>query len=353
MMTMTTRGSGSMELRDATSADISNILRANYYEWSSGLDKSKYYEWIWWQMRQPWARRNYRYMAAFQSNHLVSSCKIYTIHFQSRGRVYKIAGVGAVFTQPQHRGCGYGSEMIDKVVELCEQRDYDGMLLYSDIAPEFYGRSGFEELGDSEFHLWLDRDVSFNGARGERLPDNRTPDTRSRDQRSLAADQPEFSLSDVKPEHVPNMISHYRRYLSRQPFGMLRDETYWHYKLERERYLVLNSDARWPALELLELRNGGKDSGYAIFEHGGKILRVMEVIGSEDAAQRLWGRILEIARERAVELVRGWEGITGAHSGHFKFVERDWGHPMLLPFNSTLDAWLDAVPCPLLELDHF
>lgn len=344
MTTMTKQITSSLELRDASTAEIAEILRANYLEWASGLDKTKYYEWIWWQMRQPWAKRNYRYMGAFQSNHLVSSCKIYTLYFQSRGHVYKIAGVGAVFTPPTHRGCGYGSEMIDKAVDLCEKEDYDGMLLYSDIAPEFYGRSGFEELGDNEFHLWLD---------GEQTS------TLKRD------NEQQFHLSKVSAEAVPAMISHYRRYLARQSFGIVRDEMYWGYKLERERYLAMHSSAHWPNLEILQLTARDKDGGYAIFEHGGKILRALEIIGSEDAVNRLWCGILDIGRERKVELVRGWEGISRPdRSGRsdrpdrpyacdFKFVERDWAHPMLLPFNARLDSWLDAVPCPLLELDHF
>ena len=40
-------------------------------------------------------------------------------------------------------------------------------------------------------------------------------------------------------------------------------------------------------------------------------------------------------------------------TGPLCYSGRDWGVPMLLPLNESLEDLQDAFPCPLLELDHF
>jgi hypothetical protein len=152
---------------------------------------------------------------------------------------------------------------------------------------------------------------------------------------------------------IPQMVRHHRRYLERQPYGLVRSESYWQYKVRRTLYrLPFVEDVAPP--ELMTLNIDSNEGGYALFEQSGKILRVLEVIGSEETRDILWRNILRNGLLRRVHLVRGWDSAGPSFRQHVRYTERsDWARPMLLPINPATERWLDFDVCPLLELDHF
>lgn len=337
---MTTTLTRSIELEIADAADLLTVLKQNYSTWSSGLSPSDYAEYLKRQLAHPWARKNYRYLIARLRNEIVSSCKLYTFDFLSKGEHYKIGGIGAVFTPDNLRGRGYANEMLKVVSQRAFKEDYDGLLLYSDVDPSFYERLGFELLPDNDFHIWT------NTPEFERWV--MSGPGFIEDMQSHAPD-----VTTVSREFGDEMVCHYQRYLPTLPYGLVRTNEYWDYKLER---MLFRCDhiADYPALEMLRLEGSGRNGGYAIFEQGGKILRVLEVVGGEESREILWRHIFRTALLRRIHLVRGWEGTAPDYPRHVRYTERsDWARPMLMPINQALESWLEYDCCPLLELDHF
>jgi GNAT superfamily N-acetyltransferase len=337
---MTSTLTRSLELRLADSTDVMTVARQHYNMWNAGLTRDGYNRFLQFQLAQPWSRRNYRYFAAWKNNEIVASVKLYTFDFVSRHQQFKVGGIGAVFTTEQHRGRGYASEMLNLVIKRARDEKYDAVLLFSDIDPSFYENLGFELLPDDDFHIWLNEpEVERYIMSGpDFVADSKTH-------------EPDVAL--LTEDLIPQMVRHHRRYLERQPYGLVRSESYWQYKVRRTLYrLPFVEDVAPP--ELMTLNIDSNEGGYALFEQSGKILRVLEVIGSEETRDILWRNILRNGLLRRVHLFRGWDSAGPSFRQHVRYTERsDWARPMLLPINPATERWLDFDVCPLLELDHF
>ncbi|MCB9229020.1 MAG: GNAT family N-acetyltransferase [Deltaproteobacteria bacterium] len=76
---------------------------------------------------------------------VLSSLKRYTYRIATPGLSRSLAavGLGAVFTHPDHRGCGYAPTLIHKTLEKARNEGFDMALLFSDITPAFYEKCGF------------------------------------------------------------------------------------------------------------------------------------------------------------------------------------------------------------------
>lgn len=330
-----------MGLQLADWHDVLQVLHETYWIWSPGLNQADYRHYVSAQMNHPWLRRHMRYFVYKVADQVVASCKLYDVTMSARGRLYKVGGIGAVYTQKEFRGHGHAKAMLHDLIDLTDGEGYDGLILYSEIDPAFYERFGFLELGGADFNILL------------------PPSSSESEQRSS---------SPIRLEEVTSMVRHQTRWLRTQPYGIVRDEDYWHYKLMRERYLNKHSRLSWPELQIT---HDPDNSGYMISEYGGGTLRVLEIIGGLSARTKLWETLFHDACARGVRRIRGWEaGIRdlapcysvntlvsdGMFNGRIPPVEcqvRSWGLPMLLPFNHDLDDWPTAAPCPLLELDHF
>lgn len=319
------------ELRLADEHAISRILQDNYSIWSPGLSPDAYRHYIQYQFALPWGRRNLRYWNYVLDREPVSSCKIYNIPLQSRSKQYRVAGIGAVFTPERHRGNSYATRMLELVIDRCRKNNFDALLLYSDIGTEFYEKLGFELLGDSDFRFALEPNS---------IPADRVA-------RSLDLTVRLLAQSDLE-----NVIRMYDRELCRSAYGVKRDLAYLQFKTLREAYVFAHSKLSWPKLEIMAVdleRDGG---GYALFEQGGKVLRLLELVGPEAIKMLIWQELLELAQKREITLIRGWESALPPYVKAPKN-QRDWSHCMLLPLNKVLAKLADCEPCPIYELDHF
>lgn len=315
-------------LQSAQWWEILPILRQTHRIWSTGLNGSIYNDYIRLQTTLPWARSNFRYLTYRHRGEIVSSCKLYSVQLSARGKLYKLAGVGAVFTQFEHQGLGYGSKLIKAVTKYAKQNNYDGLLLYSEIEAEFYQRLGFELMGCDNFSLSVDH---------------------------LNSSQIADVVAETAPlevNHLDWICRHYQRWLARQPFGYYRNRQYLAFRLARESYLHQFSSLAWPQLEILKLDSAETGQGYAIFEFADKTLRVLEAVCLPQYQEQLWNQLLTVAQNRQAKYVRGWESVKPQELA-LKSYQRHWGWPMLLPLNPEINPWRDIQPCPLLELDHF
>ncbi|HEY9778412.1 MAG TPA: GNAT family N-acetyltransferase [Planktothrix sp.] len=328
-----------MTIATADWHDILQVLHETHGIWSPGLTKSAYHQYIWGQVNHPWSRHNYRYVVRRERDKPAASCKLYSLTMTSRGREFHVLGIGAVYTLHEFRSRGLAHQLIDDVIELADNENYDGLLLYSEIEPGFYEEFGFVELGAADFYAYL-------------------PRTQSSSDGSIAT-----LLPPPVDEEIVWLARHHRRWLRTQPYGIVRPEVYWRYKLQKERFLNKHSRISWPQLQLLTNED---QSGYMLTEQGGTTIRLLESVGSPSSRQRLWEKLLSRAKDIGASRIRGWEsGIADLAPGFslsqltppeqktepIQYNERDWGRGMLLALSPELDWWPSVFPCPLLELD--
>jgi GNAT superfamily N-acetyltransferase len=331
--------------------DILKVLHETYRIWSPGLSRSAYHQYIWGQISHPWSRRSFRYVVLKERDQVACSCKLYDLPMAARGQEYRVLGIGAVYTLEKYRSRGLAHQLIDDVIDLAEKESYDGVILYSEIGPEFYEEFGFVEVGATDFCAYLPAHHAVGAD-------------------SAASSQNEDRACAPDPNQVPWLTRHYARWLRSRLYGNIRSQEYWLYKLSKERFLHKHSSLSWPQLELTAIENDLYDSGYMITERGGTTIRVLEVVGSEQASNELWGKLLKRATEKGITRIRGWESgvidlapgfslaqVAARHSltrlNHpIEYVERDWGRGMLLALSPELEPWHTCFPCPLLELDH-
>ena len=332
-------------LRQLEAFEINQVLGENFSIWSPGLDRSRYRHYQWWQMSTVWGRRHLKYFGHFAQNNerCVASCKRYTFEYSSRGRVFKVAGIGAVYVSERNRGKSYGLAMLEEMAELCRREGYDAIVLNSDIDPAYYERLGYHVFDASAFTIkisdeWLQQSIKVLDARSDKNKDE------------------SFAIRSVSDGDFSEMIKHHRRWLSAREYGLVRTEDYWRYKLGRELYLYRHSRLSWPKLDIMTDNFPEFSGGYALFEQAGGFLRVLEVIGNDAVRTSLWGQILRLAKRRKISTLRGWSVMTPPLK-NVGFYNRDWSFPMILPlkeeYADEMIGWTQMEPPNMLELDHF
>jgi predicted N-acetyltransferase YhbS len=341
------QGVAGMTIAVAEWQELLPVLHETYRIWSTGLSKSEYQQYIRAQMSSPWARRHYRHMVHKRAGKIVSSCKLYDLKMSARGSDFRVLAIGAVYTLEEHRGQGCATSLLEEVIALAETEGYDALMLYSEIGTDFYTHFGFEEMGSADFSLVIKctREEELNGS--------------------------EERTRFLQHSDIPFLQQHHARWLRRQPYGVVRTQEYWHFKLAKERYLQRHSRLSWPALELLTVNENGGDSGYMITEQSGQTVRLLELVGTDNARIELWKRLLTRAVAFGADHIRGWEGgvrdlapsfsIAAALPSDFSlsqfeplmYYDREWGVAMILPLAKGVEVWSTVFPCPLLELDHF
>ncbi len=256
------------------------------------------------------------------------------------------------------------------MIDLAKQESYDGLILFSDIDCQFYSRFGFEEIGSADLLIHIPflkgktefpENISF-GAGGAL--------TIQADGNSFETRQERF-----RKEHLDYAVRHYGQWLRRQPYGIVRDQNYFSYKLMRETFLHDHSKLAWPALSITTVNCNGIPGGYAITETAGGVLRVLEIAAPADCREILWTSFLVKALSEKLQRIRAWEGLAAdfspsfnlkqlitkiglnhlfpdGYKGQLNYYERSWGKGMLLPFDDKLNDLHMTAPCPLVELDH-
>lgn len=310
-----------LQLQQATNSDILKIQRETRKIWSGGLSFDKCIQSIHNQITHPWGRKHMRYLLLKSGSEIVGSLKFYSIPISSKNKTFNLAGLGAIYTMIKHRNKGVASNLVKSAVELAQKEELDGLLLYSDIDPDFYEKLGFVDLGSYNFETHPNSGSNFDAY-----------------------------ITALSNEHIPWLSLSYSRFLSRRNYGCKRSDLFWRYKIARENFFHSFSSDEWPGIKLITLDNPQNGfNSYSLIENSSKALRILEIVGDEEA---LWTQIIALAQKLEIPKVCGFEGSAPLVKGA-RLVERKWANPMLLPLNPLTQNWLEAEPCPLLELDHF
>jgi len=138
---------------------LDQILDANYDIWNEGLSRTAYHRWWAAQLATPWAQAGcagttrLRRTALVDGGEVLASSKEYLFDATLDGRQVTVLGIGAVFTQPAHRGRGHAAALIRQLLARAAANGVDLALLFSEIGPSYYQRLGFSVLPASDLEL--------------------------------------------------------------------------------------------------------------------------------------------------------------------------------------------------------
>jgi len=141
------------ELVSADGAILEEILDATHEIWHDGLGRAAYGRLFTAQLLTPWGQRHLRRLALVDGHELLASAKLYSFDASLDNRPIRVAGIGAVFTQPAHRGRGAARDLIEQLLARSAASGADLALLFSEIDPDYYARLGFAAIPTSDRRL--------------------------------------------------------------------------------------------------------------------------------------------------------------------------------------------------------
>lgn len=141
------------QLMPATGAVLDEILSATYDIWHEGLSRAAYAQFWAAQVATPWGRSHLKRWALIEAGEVLASAKLYQFDALLDGRRVRVAGLGAVFTQPVHRGRGIARVLIDRLLEQARHDACDLALLFSEIGADYYRRCGFTPVPTDDLTL--------------------------------------------------------------------------------------------------------------------------------------------------------------------------------------------------------
>jgi GNAT superfamily N-acetyltransferase len=128
---------------------LRQILDASYDLWHDGLSPQAYERFYTAQLATPWGRTNLQRFALIDGDEVLASAKVYAFDATLDGRAVRVAGIGAVFTQPPHRGRGAAPDLLERLLAFAVERGADLALLFSEIGASYYQRLGFTPIATS------------------------------------------------------------------------------------------------------------------------------------------------------------------------------------------------------------
>jgi predicted N-acetyltransferase YhbS len=259
----------------AVSADqLESILDATHTIWHDDLTRPAYSRLYAAHVAAPWGRRGLTRWALVDRGDVVASAKIYLFDAVFEGRAVRVAGVGAVFTQPAHRGRGAARELMARLLEKVAAEGADVALLFSEIGADYYARLGFTAVPLDDLSIRV-REDSRRGAPATMV--------RAGDERDLDA---VIAMDAIRSEP-------YR-------FHLVRDRDLAHFAIAKRRILAGLSTPGVRALQFFVAEEGASAVAYVVIYVNGTTWTI-DSCGDRDPAGARLGAILQVlvAREPA------------------------------------------------------
>jgi GNAT superfamily N-acetyltransferase len=143
----------SQDLVPAEGLILDEILTATFGIWHEGLRRPAYERYYAGQLALPWGRAHLRRWALVEAAAVLASAKTYRFEAMLDGQSVRVVGLGAVFTQPAHRGRGHARVLVGRLLERAAADGADLALLFSEIGPDYYARLGFRPVPRSVLTL--------------------------------------------------------------------------------------------------------------------------------------------------------------------------------------------------------
>jgi GNAT superfamily N-acetyltransferase len=271
-----------MDLVVAEGVLLDRILDSTFSLWHEGLTRPAYGRWNAAQARTPWGRDRLQRLALVDAaGRWLATVKRYRFDITVDGREGWMSGIGALFAAPDHRGRGYASALVERIVEEDRRRGALVAGLFSEIGPAFYERLGFRPVPLDE--------VTVRIARREGAP------------AVLVRTGNEGDLPAVSAMHDARARG--------AGFSLRRDPALVHFALSKKRLLAGLGPPGLRQLEFVVAEEGARAVAYAVFLVTARGWTLEDAGDRDPAASRL-GAILQVlaAREPSASplLARAW-----------------------------------------------
>lgn len=261
---------------------LDRILDDTYPTWNEGLSRQAYGQWNTAQLRTPWGRdRLHRFALVDEHGDVLASAKRYRHDVRIGDRRGWMCGLGAVFTPPQHRGRGYASTLVER---LLDDADREGALvagLFSEIGAGFYERLGFSRVPMDEVTVHVTR----------------------------AQGSPATLVRAGVERDYPSICAMHTSRSSEAMFALRRDPDAFHYALAKKRLFAGLSPAGARQIEFFVAEEGATAVAYVMLSQN-QFGWTLEEAGDRDPAGARLGAILQVlvAREPSagLPLIRAW-----------------------------------------------
>jgi GNAT superfamily N-acetyltransferase len=132
---------------------LDQILGATYEIWHEGLTRAAYGRFYAAQIATAWGRGHIRRLALVEGAEVLASAKVYAFDATLDAKPISVLGIGAVFTQPAHRGRGAARDLMERLLESATADGADLALLFSEIGAGYYSRIGFQAIATTDRRL--------------------------------------------------------------------------------------------------------------------------------------------------------------------------------------------------------
>jgi GNAT superfamily N-acetyltransferase len=130
----------------ADDRNVDRVLDATHPLWHDGLDRTAYRRFYAAQVKTAWGSRHQRLYVLLDGAVVLASVKRYDLQGSLDQAAIRICGLGAVFTDPAHRGRGHGRALVEGVLAEAADDGAEVALLFSEIGAAYYARMGFGAL---------------------------------------------------------------------------------------------------------------------------------------------------------------------------------------------------------------
>jgi len=266
------------DLAPAEGPILDTILAATHQIWSEGLSTPAYKRFYAGQTATRWGAQRLRRLALVDGSEVLASAKLYEFDATLDGTSIRVVGLGAVFTQPRHRGGGHASDLIERLMARAADDGIDVAMLFSEIGERYYERLGFRTVPTKTLTLR----VSESKRRGA----------------------PATLVRAMEDRDIPAIVAINETRARGYRFHLNRDRDLVQYAISKKRLLAGLGPAGLREVQLFVAEEGATAVAYVFItaKHEGKARAwVLEECGDRDPSGARVGAILQtlIARDPA------------------------------------------------------
>ena len=246
---------------------LQQVLDHSYPVWHDGLSRASYGRYYAGQLATPWGRTHLQRLALVERGEVLASAKLYTLDATLDGRLLRIAGIGALFTAPAHRGRGHASALVERLLERSAGEGATVALLFSIIGADYYAGLGFEPIATPDLSLRVIEDTR----RGAPMTLVRAGEDRD----------------------LPDVVAMGRARAGRYRFHLERDRDFVHFAIVRKRLLAGLGPAGDREVQFFIAEEGASAVAYVVITARGGAW-VLAECGDRDPTGARVGAILQV-----------------------------------------------------------
>ena len=246
---------------------LQQVLDHSYPVWHDGLSRASYGRYYAGQLATPWGRTHLQRFAIVDRGEVLASAKLYTLDASLHGRPLRIAGIGALFTAPAHRGRGHARALVERLLERSAGEGATVALLFSIIGADSYAGRGFEPIATPDLSLRVIEDTR----RGAPMTLVRAGEDRD----------------------LPDVVAMGRVRAERYRFHLERDRDLVHFAIVRKRLLAGLGPAGDREVQFFVAEEGGSAVAYVVITVRGGAW-VLAECGDRDPTGARVGAILQV-----------------------------------------------------------